>query len=85
VATATGSELTSNWIAARADQYRTLPGSPLLPADAWREALARCPRPTVFVTRAGEDRAPAELRAALPLLAVEGRYAAYGPCRPGAP
>jgi 4-amino-4-deoxy-L-arabinose transferase-like glycosyltransferase len=85
VATATGAELTSNWIAARADQYRTLPGSPLLPADAWRDALSRCPRPTVFVTRAGEDRAPAELRAALPMLAVEGRYAAYGPCRPGAP
>jgi 4-amino-4-deoxy-L-arabinose transferase-like glycosyltransferase len=83
VATATGAELTSNWIAGRAERYRALPGSPLRPPDAWRDILAQCPRPTVFVTRSGEDRAPAELRAALPLLAVEGRYAAYGPCRPG--
>lgn len=83
VATATGTELTSNWIVSRAETYRTLPGSPLLPADAWRDVLARCPRPTVFVTRSAEDQVPAELRAALPLLAVRGRYAAYGPCRPG--
>ena len=83
VATATGTELTSNWIVARADAYRTLPGTPLRPADAWRDVLARCPRPTVFVTRSAEDRVPADLRAALPLLAVVGRYAAYGPCRPG--
>ena len=82
VATATGMELTSNWIAARADAYRALPGTPLLAAEAWRDVLARCPRPTVFVTRSAEDRVPAELRAALPLLAIVGRYAAYGPCRP---
>jgi hypothetical protein len=82
VATATGTELTSNWIAARADTYRALPGTSLLPADAWRDVLARCPRPTVFVTRASEERVPADLRASLPLLAVVGRYAAYGPCRP---
>ena len=85
VATATATELTSNWIVARAERYRALPGTPLLPADAWRDVLTRCPRPTVFVTRAGDDRVPAELRTALPLLAVEGRYAAYGPCRPGSP
>jgi 4-amino-4-deoxy-L-arabinose transferase-like glycosyltransferase len=83
VATATGAELTSNWIVARAEQYRALPGTPLLPPDAWRDVLARCHRPTVFVTRSADDRSPPELRAALPLLAVQGRYAAYGPCRPG--
>src|SRR2546422_6200918 len=37
VATATASELTSNYIAQYHEQYRTVPGSPLLPAGAWRE------------------------------------------------
>jgi len=83
VATATGQELTSNWIAARAAQYRDRPGSPLRSAEAWRDALARCARATVFVTRTGDEAIRAELAVALPLLAVEGRYAAYGPCRPG--
>ncbi len=85
VATATGRELTSNWIAARAAQYRERPGTPLLPADAWREVLVRCPRPTVFIARSGAPDTRAELAATLPVLAVETRYAAYGPCRPGAP
>ena len=82
VATATASELTSNYIAQYHEQYRTVPGSPLLPAGAWREALARCPLPTVFVATANNRDVRAALGAALPLLAADNHYAAYGPCRP---
>src|SRR5206468_2056605 len=42
VATETGRELTSNYIADNVERFRSLPGSPLLPAGYWREALARC-------------------------------------------
>lgn len=79
VATAHARELTSNFIADYADHYRTVSGSPLLPADAWRDRLARCPEPTVFVTRAGDRDARATL-SSLPLLFADGHYAAYGPC-----
>jgi len=82
VATATGVELTSNFIAEYQDRYRDVPGSPLLPEGYWREALARCPVPTVFVATAANREARAELAAALPLLALDGHYAAYGPCTP---
>ena len=79
VATAHARELTSNFIADYADHYRTVPGSPLLAADAWRERLMRCPEPTVFVTRAG-DRDGRAVLSSLPLLFADGHYAAYGPC-----
>ena len=79
LATAHARELTSNYIADYADHYRTFPGSPLLPAEAWRERFARCADPTVFVTRAGDRGARAAL-AQLPLLFADGHYAAYGPC-----
>ena len=79
VATAHARELTSNFIADYADHYRTVPGSPLLAADAWRERLARCPEPTVFVVRAGDKDARAAL-SSLPLLFADSHYAAYGPC-----
>lgn len=81
VATASGRELTSNWIADQQQAFRALPGSPLLPGDAWRAILATCPQPTVFVTRTGDTDTRAALAARLPLLAEQGRYAAYGPCR----
>src|SRR5258706_11633911 len=42
VATATGLELTSNFIADYAESFRAQPGSPLKPADYWREVLVRC-------------------------------------------
>jgi len=80
VATATGRELTSTFIADYQERFRADTASPLKPADYWRERLARCGTPTVFVTRAGDTRVRAELDPLLPLLAVEGRYAAYGPC-----
>jgi len=80
VATPTGRELTSNFIADYVEKFRAVPGSPLKPADFWREVLARCTEPTVFITRTGDRDVRAVLDTALPLLAVEGRYAAYGPC-----
>jgi 4-amino-4-deoxy-L-arabinose transferase-like glycosyltransferase len=80
VATETGRELTSNFIADHLAELRIRPGSPLKPANYWREVLARCPEPTVFVTRSGDGAARAALDSVLPLLAVQGRYAAYGPC-----
>ena len=80
VATATGRELTSTFIADYHEQMRALPGSPLRPADFWHARLANCETPTVFVARANDARIRAELDPVVPLLAVEGRYAAYGPC-----
>jgi 4-amino-4-deoxy-L-arabinose transferase-like glycosyltransferase len=79
VATATAHELTSNFIADYAETYRAVPGSPLLTADAWRARLVSCPEPTVFVVRAGDRDTRAAL-AMLPLLFLDGQYAAYGPC-----
>jgi 4-amino-4-deoxy-L-arabinose transferase-like glycosyltransferase len=81
VATAHGRELTSNFIADYVDEYRAVPGSPLLPADAWRSVLAECREPTVFVTRP-VDRHVRDTLAFLPMLFQGGRYVAYGPCIP---
>lgn len=81
VATAHGRELTSNFIADYVDEYRVVPGTPLLPADAWQSVLAECREPTVFVTRP-VDRHVTEALASLPLLFQSGRYVAYGPCTP---
>lgn len=78
-------ELTSNYVAARADSLRARPGSPLLPLDAWRDSLRACSVPTVFVTRAGDRDLRAAIAARIPLLAEDRHYAAYGPCRPAAP
>jgi len=80
IATATGRELTSTFIADNQERFRTDSTSPLKPADYWNGRIARCPVPTVFVARAGDARIRAELDPLLPLLAVEGHYAAYGPC-----
>lgn len=80
VATPTGRELTSNFIADYADQLRAAPNSPLKPADYWRDVLARCPQPTVFVARTGDAATRATLDSSLTLLAVQGRYVVYGPC-----
>ena len=81
VATARADELTSNYIALYHDRFRTLPDSPLRPADSWTVMLETCPAPIVFVARAGNGSVRARL-AELPLLIDDGRYAAYGPCRP---
>ena len=84
VATAGAAELTSNYIARYHERLRALPNSPLRPADSWMATLETCLEPTVFVTRAGNRTARAAL-AVLPLLADDGRYAAYGPCPPPSP
>ncbi|HWC74608.1 MAG TPA: glycosyltransferase family 39 protein [Gemmatimonadales bacterium] len=80
LSTTNGRELTSNYIVDHYALFLVFPGSPLEPPDAWLERLARCPRPTVFVTRADDAHIRAALEPHLPLLAVEGHYAAYGPC-----
>ena len=84
VATETGAELTSNYIAQNAARLRDVESSPLLPLASWRDVLARCPVPTVFLTGADNGDARAVLGAALPLLAADGHHAAYGPCTPRA-
>jgi 4-amino-4-deoxy-L-arabinose transferase-like glycosyltransferase len=81
VATARAEELTSNYIALYHDRLRSLPGSPLRPADSWIVILDTCPAPTVFVAQAGNGAVRARL-ADLPLLIDDGHYAAYGPCQP---
>ena len=83
VATAHGRELTSNYIADYVDRYRTVPGSPLLPADAWQPIAAECREPTVFVTRP-VDREIRDSLSRLPLLFQNSHYLVYGPC-PRAP
>src|SRR5439155_1211102 len=52
------------------------------PAHFWLEVLARCVTPTVFVTHDGLPGPRTWLQAALPLLADNGHYSAYGPCKP---
>lgn len=82
LATATGTEMTSNYVASRLDEFRALPLTPLRRAGWWREALATCRVPTVFVTRRGSP-ADSALAADLPRIGTGGaedRYAAYGPC-----
>jgi len=82
VSTTGAEELTSNYIAEYHLRLRALPGSPLLPAHFWLEVLARCAAPTVFVTHDGLPGPRTWLQAALPLLADNGHYSAYGPCTP---
>lgn len=80
VATPTGRELTSNFIADYQEQLRHVPNSPLRAPDYWRAPVTDCRSPVILVTRAGDRPVRATLDSLLPLLAVEGRYAAYGPC-----
>jgi len=86
LSSASAAELTSNYVVSRAAEFHALPGTPLRAAGWWREALATCAEPTVFVARRG--RAPAaELARALPFIAAGGadaNFLAYGPCTPGA-
>src|SRR5438034_838855 len=80
LATATARELTSNFVIDYQEQFRQGSASPLRPANYWRDRARDCPRPAVFVARANDARVRAQLDSVLPLLAVEGKYAAYGPC-----
>jgi 4-amino-4-deoxy-L-arabinose transferase-like glycosyltransferase len=80
VSTAHGRELTSNYIADHYTEFLNTPGSPIEPPEFWRERLAQCSHPTVFIARANDGPIRAALEPRLPLLALEGHYAAYGPC-----
>jgi 4-amino-4-deoxy-L-arabinose transferase-like glycosyltransferase len=80
LATATARELTSNFVVDYHEQFRRDSTSPLRPADYWRARARDCRTPAVFVARANDTRVRAQLDSVLPLLAVEGKYAAYGPC-----
>lgn len=84
VATASAVELTSNYIIAYQNRYRTLADSPLRPASEWQTVLAACTTPTVFVVRSDDRVARGEL-SELPLLGDDGHYAAYGPCASPSP
>lgn len=80
IATADGSELTSNYIARSYARLLGVPGSPLRPADWWLDALADCRPPRVFVVRVDNATARSLLEARLPLIASNRKVAAYGPC-----
>ena len=82
LATVDGAELTSNYVTRHLAVLRRVPGSPLRPADWWREALALCPRPRIFVTSTDDAAARNVLGAALPLRGETRKVAAYGPCGP---
>ncbi len=80
LASGTARELTSNFVIDYQEQFRRDSASPLRPADYWRARARDCRTPAVFVARANDTRVRAQLDSVLPLLAVEGQYAAYGPC-----
>ncbi len=80
VATRDGAELTSNYLRWSVDLWRRVPGTPLRPADWWRDALQECDRPRAFVIRADDAAARALLAGTLPAIAETRKYAAYGPC-----
>ncbi len=79
LATATGRELTSNYLIRDVERWRRTAGSPLRPPDFWRQALERCGY-RVFVTAAGDTATRAVLETRAPLLVETPNYAAYGPC-----
>jgi len=80
LATATGAELTSNYLVRDLERWRAVPGSPLRPAAWWHEAALRCGHTKVFVVRADDAETRAVLAAQVPLLIETARYAVYGPC-----
>jgi hypothetical protein len=79
LATATGRELTSNYLIRHVERWRRTAGSPLRPPDFWRQALEGCGY-RVFVTAAADTITRAVLAARAPLLVETPKYAAYGPC-----
>jgi len=80
LATDDARELTSNYLLRSHRKWRGAPDTTLRPEGWWREALAACDRPRVFVTRADDAEVRAELARDLPLLAETRKHVAYGPC-----
>jgi len=86
LATGVGSEMTSNYVVSRLEEFRALPDSPLRPEGWWREAMDVCREPTVFVARR-HTAIDTLLAVRLPLIVTGGadaKFAAYGPCSPPA-
>jgi len=84
VSSADAEPLRSNYILRTYERWVHEPGSTLHPAEAWKEDLATCSQPTIFVLKPKrEERALLEA-AGLPLLAQDDDLIAYGPCRPAA-
>ncbi|MDJ0766766.1 MAG: glycosyltransferase family 39 protein [Myxococcota bacterium] len=81
VSTPDGSEITSNYLIRRFDEFRGL-GSTLQDSEWWKEALVTCPQPTIFVTRNNNDIVRESLSAYLDLVYSGRKYSAYGPCGP---
>lgn len=79
LSTATGRELTSNYIPRHLAELRTASNGRLQPAGWWRDAAVICRRPRIFIVSVNNTEARQEL-SRLPLIAETGRVAAYGPC-----
>jgi len=80
LATADGSELTSNYVLRHHREMTRFPDTSLRPPDWWRDAVAFCGAPRIFIVDATAEAVRAELRQSLPLLAEARGVAAYGPC-----
>ncbi|HEY2825336.1 MAG TPA: glycosyltransferase family 39 protein [Gemmatimonadales bacterium] len=72
-------ELTSNYLV-RSPASRYVEGTPLRPADWWRDAMISCDRPVIVVVRQNDRARRAVLDVRVPLLIETPRYAVYGPC-----
>ncbi len=82
VATDRGAIMRSNYITDYFDKLSAMPGTTLRPAAWWREALAQCTEPSVFVALSEDSEYRQVLEQQLDLISDTGRYAAYGPCTP---
>jgi 4-amino-4-deoxy-L-arabinose transferase-like glycosyltransferase len=82
VASADGSELTSNYLIRHFDEWTRRPGSTLHPMSWFEETLGQCCRPRLYIVRANDSVHRARLQAAgIPLLASNGKIVCYGPYR----
>jgi hypothetical protein len=60
---------------------RERPGSTLREPDWWRDQIAHCPEPTVYVVEIDNESHREALAEHMPLIVENGRAAAFGPCR----
>ena len=75
-----GAELTSNYLYRTLDRWRTVRGTTLRPRDWWRERVAICDRPRLFLVKRHDEVTRQLLESVLPLLAANRKVAVYGPC-----
>jgi hypothetical protein len=78
--TADGRELTSNYVVRRHERLRRAPGTTLRPPGWWRDALATCDRPRIFLVPADSVGLQRQLASAMAVRAVTRKYVVYGPC-----